>query len=59
MPAGVPFRIYAKFASVSLLSMLAGSQTVNWLYNPLADFQSMVEARKEEIKKEEVKTETC
>jgi len=35
MPAGVSWSTYLRFATVAMLTMMAGSQTVHMIYRPL------------------------
>ncbi|XP_065349894.1 ubiquinol-cytochrome c reductase complex assembly factor 6 [Cloeon dipterum] len=43
MPAGVPMGQYLRFSAAALLTMLAGSQTVHYLYRPLQDLDKLVQ----------------
>ena len=50
MPAGVSVSQYLKFTAAAMLSMMAGSQCVHILYQPLAGFDILVEKEKERLK---------
>lgn len=43
MPAGVSWSQYIKFSAAAFLSMMAGSQTVHYYYNPLKDLDMYIE----------------
>lgn len=43
MPAGVSWAKYITFSTAAFLSMMAGSQTVHYYYNPLKDLDAYIE----------------
>lgn len=51
MPAGVSWNRYLKFFAASMVSMLAGAQTVHIIYRPLEDLDIMVKQETERLKK--------
>ncbi|KAI0218813.1 hypothetical protein LSAT2_029535, partial [Lamellibrachia satsuma] len=50
MPAGVSWGTYLRFATVAMLTMMAGSQTVHMIYRPLDDLDDLVEQKKSVMK---------
>jgi hypothetical protein len=51
MPAGVNLSTYVKFFVASMLSMMAGSQTIHIIYHPLDDLDVLVQKQIEILKK--------
>lgn len=51
MPAGVNLSTYVKFLVASMLSMMAGSQTIHIIYHPLDDLDVLVQKQIEILKK--------
>ncbi len=51
MPAGVSLPTYVKFFFASMLSMMAGSQTIHVIYHPLDDLDVLVQKQIEILKK--------
>ncbi|CAI9744248.1 Hypothetical predicted protein [Octopus vulgaris] len=49
MPAGVSWFSYLKHATVAMLFMMAGAQTVHLVYRPLDDLEDLVKAEKEKL----------
>lgn len=50
MPAGVSASKYITFLAAAMLSMMAGSQFVHVLYQPLEGLDILVEKEKERLK---------
>ncbi|XP_014780298.1 uncharacterized protein LOC106876313 [Octopus bimaculoides] len=53
MPAGVSWFSYLKHATVAMLFMMAGAQTVHLIYRPLDDLEDLVRAEKEKLQLKE------
>lgn len=50
MPAGVSWPKYLRFLTASLLTMMAGSQTVHVIYNPLEGMDILVQREIDKLK---------
>jgi len=50
MPAGVSWPKYLKFLTAGLLTMMAGSQTIHIIYNPLEGMDVLVQQEIEKLK---------
>ena len=50
MPAGVSWTTYLKFSFAAGLSMVAGAQTVHFVYRPLEDLDQFIKKFEEENK---------
>ncbi|BFZ10909.1 hypothetical protein BsWGS_13948 [Bradybaena similaris] len=57
MPGGMSWPRYLGFVIGATVSMFAGSQCVHLWYRPLEDFESRVEAEKENLRKARAKVD--